>query len=92
MTPDILRPEYTFEEFCALPLILSIHISGYKEHYLHKFNPSTGVSKITITTVKKDGEFGKTRCFYVLPDDNRTFTTADQVYVAYMEIVCGVTA
>ena len=82
--------EYTFEEFCQLPMQLSMHISGDREHYLHRFNPSTGVNKVVITPVKKNGGFGKPVCFYYLPGDKRTFHTADQVYVAYMEIVCGV--
>lgn len=90
MQVDSLRPEYTFEEFCALPMQLGLHVSGDKEHYLHRFNPSTRVSKVTITPKKKNGEFGKAKCFYYLPNDDRTFHTADQVYVAYMEIVCGV--
>lgn len=90
MKPDCLRPEYTFEEFCALPMQLSMHLSGDKEHYLHRFNPSTGVNKVVVTPVKKLGGFGAPKTIYYLPDDKRTFTTADQVYVAYMEIVCGV--
>ena len=90
MQVDSLRPEYTFEEFCALPMQLSMHISGDREHYLHRYNPSTGVNKVVITPVKKNGEFGKPVCFYYLPDDKRTFHAADQVYVAYMEYVCGV--
>ncbi len=90
MKPDCLRPEYTFEEFCALPMQLGLHVSGSREHYLHRFNPSTRVNKVTITPVKKNGGFGNAVSFYYLPDDPRTFHTADQVYVAYMEIVCGV--
>lgn len=90
MKPDCLRPEYTFEEFCALPMQLSMHISGDKEHYLHRYNPSTGVNKVVVTPKKKNGEFGKAVCFYYLPNDPRTFQTADQIYVAYMEIVCEV--
>lgn len=90
MTPDSLTPEYTFEEFCALPMQLGIHINGDKEHYLHRYNPSTRVNKVTITPVKKTGAFGEAKSFYYLPDDKRTFDTADQVYVAYMEYVCGV--
>lgn len=85
-----MRPELTFEEFCALPMQLSMHISGTNEHYLHRFNPSTSVQKVTITRVRKAGGFGKSYTLYYLPDDERTFTTADQVYVAYMEYVCGV--
>ena len=90
MTPDVLRPEYTFEEFCALPMTLAMHISGDKEHYLHRLNPSTGVNKVIITPINKRREFGKPKTYYYLPDDKRTFQTADQVYVAYMEYVCGV--
>ena len=90
MTPDCLTPEYTFEEFCALPMTLGLHISGDREHYLHRYNPSTGVNKVVITPVKKNGGFGKPVCFYYLPNDPRTFHAADQIYLAYMEIVCGV--
>lgn len=90
MKPDCLRIEYTFEEFCALPMALGMHISGDREHYLHRFNPSTGVNKVVITPKKKNGGFGKPVCFYYLPNDPRTFHAADQIYVAYMEIVCGV--
>lgn len=82
--------ELTFEEFCALPMMLGMHMAGDKEHFLHRYNPSTGVNKVVITPVKKFGGFGEPKCFYYLPDDKRTFDTADQVYVAYMEKVCGV--
>lgn len=92
MKPDCLRPELTFEEFCTLPMTLGMHISGSREHYLHRFNPSTGVNKVVVTPIRKNGEFGRPVCFYYLPEDKRTFHSADQVYVAYMEIVCGVTA
>jgi hypothetical protein len=49
------------------------------------------VSKIVITRVKKHGGFGKSYSTYHLKDDKRVFTTADEVYLAYMERVCGVT-
>jgi hypothetical protein len=84
--------ELTFEEFCQLPMTMSMHISGSKEHYLHRFNRETNVNKVVITPVKKNGEFGKPSVIYYLPDDSRTFDTADQVYLAYMEKVCGVEA
>lgn len=90
MTPDCLTPEYTFEEFCALPMTLGLHISGDKEHYMHRYNPSTGVNKVTITPVKKTGGFGTPKTVYYFQNDPRNFDTADQIYVAYMEIVCGV--
>jgi len=84
--------ELTFEEFCAQPMQLVMHISAEKEHYLHRHAPTVGVSKIVITRVKKHGGFGKSTATYHLKNDKQVFTTADQVYVAYMERVCGVTA
>jgi hypothetical protein len=84
--------EYTFAEFCELPMTMSMHISGSKEHYLHRFQRETNVNKVVITPVKKNGEFGKASVIYYLPEDSRTFHTADQVYVAYMEKVCGVSS
>lgn len=82
--------EYTFEEFCALPMRLVMHISAEKEHYLHRHNDEAGVSKIVITRIKKDGGFGKSYPSYHLTGDERVFLTADQVYLAYMEKACGV--
>jgi len=81
--------ELTYEEFCQSPMHLVMHISGEKEHYLHKATmPELGVSSISITRVKKNGEFGKsTRTFFL---DGEQYSTVDQVYVAYMEKVCGV--
>jgi hypothetical protein len=82
--------ELTFEEFCAQPLDLVMHISGEKEHYLHRFARTVGVSKIVITRVGKYGGFGKSYSTYHLKDDKRVFTEADQVYLAYMERMCGI--
>jgi hypothetical protein len=85
-----MKPELTFEEFCAKPMDLVMHMSAEKEHYLHRCNREIGVTKIVITKVKKNGGFGKSYTAYMLDDDKRNFTTSDQVYVAYMEQVCGV--
>lgn len=82
--------ELTFEEFCSQPMQLVMHISAEKGHYLHRHAPTVGVSKIVITRVKKHGGFGKSYSTYHLQDDKQVFTTADQVYLAYMERVCGV--
>lgn len=71
---------------------LVMHISGKKEHYLHRHAKSVGVSKIVITRVKKTGGFGKSTSTYHLKDDKRVFNEPYQVYLAYMERVCGVTA
>ena len=43
--------ELTFEEFCAQPMQLVIHIIAEKEHYLHRHASTVGVSKIVITSV-----------------------------------------
>ena len=82
--------ELTFEEFCEQPLELVMHISAEKEHYLHRHAKSVGVSKIVITRVKKGGGFGKSYTTYFLKNDDRVFTEPDQVYLAYMERVCGI--
>lgn len=81
--------ELTFEEFCAQPMELVMHISAEKEHYLHRHAKDVGVSKITITKVKKTGGFGKSTSTYYMKDDKRVFATPDQAYLAYMEKVCG---
>lgn len=81
--------ELTFEEFCALPMELIMHISGVKEHYLHRANRKAGVSKIVITKVKNEYEFGKPATIYIF--DGVTYLTPDQVYLAYMKKACGVT-
>jgi hypothetical protein len=82
--------ELTFEEFCALPMELGMHVSGDKEHYLHQYNRDTNVNKVVITKKKKNGEFGESSNIYYLPKEVEHYTTADQIYVAYMEQVCGV--
>jgi len=84
--------ELTFEEFCALPMELGLHISGDKEHYLHRYNRETNINKVVITPKKKNGGFGKPSTIYYIPNDPVNYLTADQVYVAYMEQVCGVTS
>ena len=82
--------QLTFEEFCSQPMQLVLHLSAEKEHYLHRHAPTVGVSKIVITRVKKTGGFGKSYVTYILKGDERVFKEADQVYLAYMEKVCGV--
>jgi hypothetical protein len=84
------RPELTYEEFCARPMTLYMHLSGDKEHYIHRFNQETGVNKVTITLKKKDGSFGKSTDSYYIADDPVTYYTPDQMYVAYMKKVCGI--
>jgi hypothetical protein len=85
-----MRPELTYEEFCAQRMELVMHISGDKEHYLHRFNKETGVNKVVVTPVKKLGGFGKSSTIYYIADDPANYNTPDQIYVAYMKKVCGV--
>lgn len=84
------QKELTFAEFCAMPMQMVMHINGDKENYLHRFNDELRVSKTTITKKNKYGEFTKSSDVYILDNDKRNFQTADQVYLAYMEKVCGV--
>ena len=95
-----MSKELTFEEFCAMPMELGMHVSGDKEHYLHQYNRETNVNKVVITKKKKNGGFGESSTIYYLPNevgckppympDAEQYKTADQIYVAYMEQVCGV--
>lgn len=85
-----MRPEMTFEEFCTQHMELVMHISGDKEHYMHRFNRTTGVNKVTVTRKKKNGDYGKSYTTYYIADDPANYNTPDQIYVAYMKKVCGV--
>ena len=42
------------------------------------------------TKKKKNGEFGESSTIYYLPNEVEQYKTADQIYVAWMEQVCGV--
>ena len=80
--------EYTFDEFCQLPMGLDMHISMITEHYITKRQKDTDVCKTTITKIKRNGEIGKSKTFFTY--DGKAYDTADQVYVAYMAKACGV--
>ena len=86
------KQELTFDEFCSKPMELVMHISAEKEHYSHRINREIGVQKITVTRKDKHGGFGASRNIYILDSDPNNYKTADQVYVAYMSQVCGVSA
>lgn len=89
------RPELTFEEFCNLPMQHTIGLTfdwGSKRMYR---NERLKLQKEVITKRKRKGDLysgwhAGTMAFF-LDDDLRQFDTVDQVYVAYMEKVCGVT-
>lgn len=82
--------EYTYEEFCKLPMTLVYHISSEREYTSVRINKETDVGRISITPNEYNGYTGNAEIFYTF--DHKTYDTSDQVYVAYMEKVCGVTS
>lgn len=82
--------EYTYEEFCQLPMLLLYHVSAEREYMSMGHNKETGVSRVSVTPNEYNGYKGKTEVFYTF--DGNTYDTSDQVYLAYMEKICGVRA
>ena len=82
--------ELTFEEFCKQPMDLVIHLNGQKENYLHRHAPDVQVSTITITKKNKHGDCTTSKTMYIFCETGDDYETPDQIYVAYMEQVCGV--
>lgn len=88
------RPELTYEEFCALPFD---YIKGMsfdwgaqrmyrnKEHGLQK---ELVTKRVRYDDIYSGWQEGQTS--YFLDGDKREFKTPDQLYVAYMEKVCGI--
>ncbi len=86
--------ELTFEEFCALPMQYTQGMSfDWGAMRLYR-NNETGVQKEIVTErmVKGDIYSGwkPQEAVYFLDGDGRQFEAIDQLYVAYMEKVCGV--
>lgn len=87
------RPELTYEEFCALPLTYTLGVSAGKYAIRQYMNNAHGFGKQTNTPFNAlRHEWGKPETVFYLTDDERNFDTPDQLYVAYMEKACGVTA
>ena len=90
------REELTFEEFCKLPLIYSLGMSfDWGAHRQYR-NDDHGFCVEVVTKQMVCGDiysgWQPERRAYFLDDDDREFKTIDQLYVAYMEKVCGVEA
>ncbi len=86
--------ELTFEEFCQLPLKYTIGMTfDWGAHRMHR-NDDIGLQVETVTKRKKWGDiysgWKDEKKSYFLDGDNTQFDTIDQVYVAYMEKVCGI--
>lgn len=89
------RPELTFEEFCSLPLHYTFGMTydwGAQRMYR---NEQVGLQKEIVTKRQIYGDiysgWHEGEVAFFLDWDERQFDTVDQVYVAYMEKVCGVT-
>ena len=89
-------PELTYAEFCELPLLYTLGMRfDWGAHRQYR-NDEHG---FCVEVVTKQAVYGDIYSgwkpgerAYFLDGDDREFKTVDQLYVAYMEKVCGVTA
>ncbi len=86
--------ELTYEEFCQLPLIYTLGLRfdwGATRMYRNE-QIGLQVEVVTKQMVRGDIYSGwhPEKRAYFLDNDEREFATIDQVYVAYMEKVCGI--
>lgn len=86
--------ELTFEEFCSTPLEYSQGMTGdWGARRLYR-NNDLRIQKEVLTKRKRHGDiYGGWKdgeVYFFLDGDEREFRTVDQLYVAYMENVCGV--
>lgn len=85
------RIEFTFDEFCNLPLTYTQGIRTSTYAVRHYQNQTYGIVKEVLTPhSEKNNKWGEPIVVWFMPDDKRNFTTYDQLYVAYMEKVCKV--
>lgn len=88
------RPELTYEEFCELQFTYTLGVNydwGAQRVYR---NEDCGVQMEHVTKRNRHGDiysgWQEQQTAYFLDGDERQFNEPDQVYVAYMEKVCGV--
>ena len=86
--------ELTYEEFCKLPYKYIWGLNGGSGAHRIYVNEEHGL-QIDIITKRKVFDdiysgWKKEKRIYSLRGDKRDFKTPDQVYVAYMEKVCGI--
>ena len=86
--------ELTFEEFCKLPLQYTLGMTFDWGAIRMRSNDGIGLQVETVTKRKRKGDiysgWKEQKQYYFLDGDDRQFDTQDQVYVAYMEKVCGI--
>ena len=85
--------ELTYEEFCSYPLQYTLGARyDWGAHRVHR-NEELRIQKETITKQKVSGNiysgWKPATVAFFLDGDDRQFDTPDQVYLAYMERVCG---
>ena len=94
--PTKALPELTFDEFTKLHMTNLMHVSYDWGAVNVDINFEHGLRKERITKRKKKGDYyggwQEPDVSYFLDWDAREFKTVDQLYVAYMEKACGVTA
>lgn len=91
-----MTQELTYEEFCALEFRYTLGMTfdwGAQRAYR---NEQHGIQMEYVTKRRRYGDiysgWKEQDTSYFLDGDEREFKTPDQVYLAYMEKVCGVTA
>lgn len=89
-----MKPELTFAEFCKLPFQYKMGMSfDWGAHRVHR-NDEHGLQMEYVTKRQRHGDiysgWQEQETTYFLDGDERQFDTPDQLYVAYMEQVCGV--
>lgn len=87
--------ELTFEEFCELPMTYTLGMCGDSVAQRAYRNNDIGLQREVITERKRRGDiysgWRDGEVYYYLDGDTNEYRTPDQVYVAYMARVCGVT-
>jgi hypothetical protein len=86
--------ELTFEEFCNLPLMSNLGFQTDAGALRIWRNKAAGLTIEAFTPRKRKGDiysgWKKSTRRYYLDGNAKCFETPDQVYVAYMEKVCGI--
>lgn len=89
-----MKPELTYEEFCAKPLTYTQGMRfDWGAHRMHR-NEELGIQKEVITEQEECGNiysgWKPATVAFFLDGSDKQYDTPDQLYVAYMEKVCGI--
>lgn len=86
--------QLTYEEFCALPLQYTMGMTRASGSYRMYRNEQFKIQKEVETKRKVYNDiysgWGKQTIAFFLDGDARQFDTLEEVYVAYMQKVCGI--